>query len=214
MSSDDTRERILESAGQLFAEQGFAATTVRTICQKAGVNLAAVNYHFRDKRRLYTEAVKRAHFTRLSKVPLPKWTPQTTAVQKLRDFIHVMIVRLVEDTGPIWQMQLVIREMSEPTEACDELVQEFIGPQFGALQAILREILPPDTPPDRRHMIAFSIVGQCLHYRIARPVVARLVGDAEFHTYTAEKLADHIAGFTLSALGLAPPLPGSQGVAS
>ena len=59
-SPDDPRQRLLETAGQIFAEKGFDGATVREICRRAGVNIAAVNYYFRDKERLYIEAVKEA----------------------------------------------------------------------------------------------------------------------------------------------------------
>ena len=58
---DETRQRLLDTAGEVFAEKGFQAATVRQICGMAGVNIAAINYHFGDKERLYIEAVKHAH---------------------------------------------------------------------------------------------------------------------------------------------------------
>ncbi len=45
----ETKDRILDSAETLFAEHGFAATSLRQITAGAGVNLAAVNYHFQSK---------------------------------------------------------------------------------------------------------------------------------------------------------------------
>lgn len=45
----DTKERILDSAELLFAQHGIAATSVRTLTEHAGVNLASVNYHFQSK---------------------------------------------------------------------------------------------------------------------------------------------------------------------
>jgi AcrR family transcriptional regulator len=52
MAQSDTVERILDAAEQLFAEKGFAETSLRLITSKAGVNLAAVNYHFGSKKAL------------------------------------------------------------------------------------------------------------------------------------------------------------------
>ncbi|GGO80565.1 TetR family transcriptional regulator [Marinobacterium nitratireducens] len=52
MQQSDTAGKILQVAAGLFAEQGFAETTMRQITAKAGVNLAAVNYHFGSKERL------------------------------------------------------------------------------------------------------------------------------------------------------------------
>ena len=54
---DDTRENLLLAAGKVFADKGYEKATVREICKAAGVsNLAAVNYYFGDKERLYIEA--------------------------------------------------------------------------------------------------------------------------------------------------------------
>ncbi|MCL6269803.1 TetR family transcriptional regulator [Sansalvadorimonas sp. 2012CJ34-2] len=52
MAQSDTVERILDAAEALFAEKGFAETSLRTITSQAGVNLAAVNYHFGSKKVL------------------------------------------------------------------------------------------------------------------------------------------------------------------
>lgn len=52
----DTREKLLKTAAQLFARDGYAATSVRDIVRRAGVNIAAVHYHFGDKRELFLAA--------------------------------------------------------------------------------------------------------------------------------------------------------------
>lgn len=54
----DTREKLLKTAAQLFARDGYAATSVRDIVRRAGVNIAAVHYHFGDKRGLYLAAFR------------------------------------------------------------------------------------------------------------------------------------------------------------
>jgi AcrR family transcriptional regulator len=56
---NDTKERILDVAERLFAEQGFANTSLRHIITEAGVNLAAVHYHFGSKDELLDELIRR-----------------------------------------------------------------------------------------------------------------------------------------------------------
>jgi|SRR5581483_5807052 len=55
----DTKERILDTAERLFAEQGYGATSLRSIIAGAEVNLAAVHYHFRNKEALLDAVLKR-----------------------------------------------------------------------------------------------------------------------------------------------------------
>lgn len=59
MAQSETVERILDAAEQLFAERGFSETSLRLITGKAGVNLAAVNYHFGSKKALIQEVFAR-----------------------------------------------------------------------------------------------------------------------------------------------------------
>lgn len=199
---DDTRTRLLEAAGQVFAESGFRAATVREICERAGANIAAVNFHFRSKENLYVQAVLHAHNICLSRVPMPDWPAGTPPLVKLRDFIATFLRRLIIDHGPDWQPRLIIRELADPTEACAAMVETHVRPTFGILKGILDELLPADTPPIKRRLVGFSIVGQILHYRLARPILVRLVGEEEFRRYDVELLTDHIWEFTVSALGL------------
>src|SRR6266545_7304469 len=60
IASDRTRSRLLEAAAEMFAELGFHHATVRQICDRAGTNIASINYHFGDKTGLYTEVVRQS----------------------------------------------------------------------------------------------------------------------------------------------------------
>lgn len=55
----DTKEKILDVAERLFADHGFASTSLRQITAEAGVNLAAVNYHFHSKEALLSAVLER-----------------------------------------------------------------------------------------------------------------------------------------------------------
>jgi AcrR family transcriptional regulator len=55
----DTKDRILDSAELLFAQQGIASTSLRAITDHADVNLASVNYHFQSKDALVQAVLNR-----------------------------------------------------------------------------------------------------------------------------------------------------------
>jgi AcrR family transcriptional regulator len=205
MVGDDTRSRILDAAGPAFAEFGYQGTTIREICRRADVNLASVNYHFGDKERLYIETIKHAHRLRFSEVPLPEWSDDTPAEEKLRDFIRVTLTRMLATQESSWQRQLMTRELLSPTSACREMVESYIRPHFELLLSILTELVPPETPEHRRHQLAFSTVGQCIFYRFHAPVISLLISPAELDAhYTPGQLAEHIADLVLAALRREP----------
>jgi AcrR family transcriptional regulator len=198
--TDATQQQLLDAAEQVFAEKGFKAASVREICKRAGANISAVNYYFRDKKRLYIEAVKYAHRGCTQGLPFPEWPPETAPVEKLRDFIRVMVTRMLEPQSGE-SLQLMMRELAQPTAACVEVVREYIQPIAVKLGGILAELMP-GTLAQQRFLTAFSIVGQCLFYRHHRTVAALLVGEEQFQKYDATAVTDHIIGFTFKALGL------------
>jgi AcrR family transcriptional regulator len=207
-TTDDPRQRLLEAAGEEFAEKGFKAATVKSITDRAGANIAAVNYYFRDKEGLYREAVKAACCGQSQEFPLPDWPPGTPPAVKLADFIRVEVRHMVETRKP-WHRPLMMQELARPTPACAEVVRDVIRPRAEVIGGILRELLP-DLAATKRTLIAHSIVGQCVFHRLAQPIVSLLVGEEEYRNYDADRLAAHITEFSLAALGLRPPI-GSAG---
>jgi AcrR family transcriptional regulator len=197
---DMPKARILEAAGQMFAEFGFDGTTIRDICQRADANIAAVNYYFGDKQRLYIEAVVQAHRWRLEQFPLTQWPEGTPPETRLADFITTFVRRVRSGPDGTWHAKLMMREMANPSAACGELVQSTIRPQFEILLQILRELLPADVPQEQMRLIAFSIVGQCLFYHFADPVIRNLLSDEDYASMEIQLLANHITQFSLASI--------------
>lgn len=206
--ADDTRSRILNAAGEVFAQKGYKSATVRDICDTAGVkNFASVNYYFGDKERLYVEAVRLAHPGKSIVENLPEWPPDTPPAAKLRVFIRMFVSRLMDTRAEVWQLKLMHREIMDPTPSCRELLQGYFRANFTALRNILDEMLPADVPEYKRNRIGFSIIGQCVYFRAATAVIPMVVDEEEFREhYGADELAEHIADLCLAALGQAPPL--------
>ena len=198
---DDTQAKLLDSAGQVFAEHGFKSATIREICRRAGAkNIAAVNYYFRDKEQLYRETLQYAFKCGMEQLPTPQWPEGVPAEQKLRELIRVIVYHMIALQGQQpWQMQLLLRELSQPSEAGAALVRDFIRPLYEINWSIIRELLP-EASEDKVHLVAFSIVGQIFYHRVGREVLCRLVGEEEHRSYTAERLAEHITEFSLAAV--------------
>lgn len=202
---EDPRDRILLAAGQEFAAHGYEAATVREICLAAGVNVAAVNYYFGDKRRLYIESVKHAHEARVRQVPLPEWPAGRPAADNLRDFVANMVERMLGFGQPQWQVQLMLREILQPTDACRELVEDYIRPHFALLVSILAELCGGRLSEPELRRVAMSIIGQCFVYRAAGDVIGMLIPEEEFRAlHGPRELADHVTRFALAALGSGP----------
>jgi TetR/AcrR family transcriptional regulator, regulator of cefoperazone and chloramphenicol sensitivity len=148
---------------------------------------------------LYLATVEHAYRERVLQVPFPEWQPGDSARTKLAGFILTMITRMIGHGPAQWERELMLREVARPSDACQGMVQEFIRPQFALLEGILAELMP-GVPAARRRLVAFSVVGQCLHYRVVQPVIQMLVSEEEFATYEPRLLADHITQLTLGGI--------------
>lgn len=127
-------------------------------------------------------------------------TPGASAQDRLASFITSSLGRLLDDGRPAWFGKLVAREMFEPTEALDKVARMFATPQFERLKAIVSELLGPAAEPGLVRRCCFSIFGQCLYYKHARPMVERLAPEQGFTAADRAVLADHITRFTLAGL--------------
>ncbi len=204
-SSHATRQRLLAAAGEVFAGQGFRNATIREICRRARVNLAAVNYHFGDKERLYLAVLVSAHTRAREKYPLFSGdSAEMPPALRLRAFIHDLLFSLLDEGMPAWYGKLMAREMIEPTTALDALVENMLRPMAEQLRAIVRELLGAGVSDDMVRYCQLSIVSQCVHYRHARPVIQRLFPQQHYDPADIQALVDHITRFSLIALqGLA-----------
>jgi TetR/AcrR family transcriptional regulator, regulator of cefoperazone and chloramphenicol sensitivity len=199
---DPTKARLLEAAGEEFAEKGFEGATVRAICDRAGTNLAAVNYHFGDKEQLYEQAVLHAH--RCGPGMPHEVASVDSPAEALRQFVATFLSNVVALESPTWHQTLMLREMVNPSRASEALVREAIRPRFEMLSTIIRRLCP-GADERRVQALGFSVVGQCLHYKLTRSISERLVGAEAFGRLDKDYLTDHITRFTLAALGEATP---------
>ncbi len=208
---DSTRELLLNAAGETFAEKGFEGASVREICQKAGANIAAVNYHFGDKWKLYVEALKSAQCSHMDCGEFDVASLPLSPQEQLAAFIRGMLEQMLASDKPRWHMELMLRELARPTEACAEVVDAYIRPYAMQLWDIIGRLVPAETPDRLRWKLGFSVVGQILFYHMNRPIIQMLVGQEMYRDLSTTELAEHIARFSLAAFKDFGMLPGLSG---
>jgi AcrR family transcriptional regulator len=200
-SGSDTRQRLLLAAGEVFAEQGFRAATIRDICRRAGANVAAVNYHFGDKQRLYGEVLKYAYENAQRKYPSDMGLgSDATPKQRLAAFVRALIHRILDRDRLAWHGTLMFREMMEPTEALQTLVWHAMRPEFERLKSVVEEMFGPRADPEKIVQSVWSIIGQCLFYYHARHVIAILRPGGPYGDEDMQRIADHVIEFSSRAI--------------
>jgi AcrR family transcriptional regulator len=167
----DTKERILDSAERLFAGQGYAGTSLRAIISEAGVNLAAVHYHFRSKEALLEAIVlRRAEPANRERLELLDRFEQEAgghplALEKVVEAFVAPAFRVARDPargGPVFRH--MIGRLYAESDIMPRILASHFRPlleRFGeALQRALPE-LPPEELYWRIHF-AFGAITQAL----------------------------------------------------
>jgi AcrR family transcriptional regulator len=175
-----TRERLLDAAERLFAEKGFAATSVRDITAAAASNIAAVNYHFGGKYNLYNEVFRRrmAAMREQRIAGIRQARAQGGSLEAvLHAFATAFLRPLVDRGSGRLLVELISREMLDPQLPRELFLAEVVGP----IQEVLAEAIMAVTPglgPGPARLCVISIVGQLLQiaHRLQRGELAAAWG--------------------------------------
>lgn len=197
---EETKEKLIEAAGEVFAEVGFENATVRDICSRAGANIAAVNYHFRDKLGLYTEVLKSAMMAQQAATPNMDEGHPSDPRAGLKKLIHDWLGRMTVGNKRTWLARIMAHEMTHPTPALDQVVQA-MGPNYLQFRKLVGEIIGRDPDDARTRMCVHSVVGQVLQYTRSRPMLERLWPGLDLDNEKERRaIADHITAFSLAGM--------------
>ena len=197
MNPEETRERVVRAAGEVFGRHGFDGTTIRQITKRAGVNVAAVNYHFRDKAELYLRVLREAKGL-CSDLGTMEFTGAPE--EQMRGMIFAFVRGLLDPERPAWHRQVIMQEMMRPTPALDMILREMTEPIHRRLRAIIAAVVGTKLPGAKLDMLTCSVLGQCLFYVRSQPMIERLAPELNRGADRAEHIAEHIATFSLAAL--------------
>jgi AcrR family transcriptional regulator len=210
--AQETRQRLLAAAAEVFAQKGYWGSTHAEICRKAQANTAAVNYHFDSKENLYVESWKYAFEKSVEAHPPDGGiAPEAPVEERLRGRILAFMQRIADPDN--YEIEIMHKEMANPTGLLTEAVQQAMERMRQGVRSIVRELLGDRANERQTALCVMSLVGQCfgpmLHLRRAKmtPGTPRPVGpppDAqrrcEAFEFGVEELADHVTQFSLAGM--------------
>lgn len=195
--STPTRAKLLEAAAHVFADHGYYGATIREICQRAGANVAAVNYTFGDKLGLYTEVLRQSLRTQEMMQLMAELDSAHSPEELLRKVIRARMRSLCGRSD--MHFRIVMHEFSEPTPALPRVV-EGIRPVYERTCKAVSELLGLPPEHEKTRLCHNSIVGQVLFYAVAQPLLSLLQPDFKLTPQQFERVAEHITEFSLAYL--------------
>lgn len=169
----ETRRQILEVAGALFADMGYARTTAKAICARAGTNTAAVNYHFGSKEGLYEAVLIEAHrqIVSLDVVQAIADGPGD-ARHKLRATLQ-HVLRGTTQVPRHWGLRLLMHELMAPSRHATALVRQAVLPKLQKVAGLVADMLelPPGDPAVQRALA--MVVLPCISLVVLPPTLRR-----------------------------------------
>jgi len=191
----DTRERLIHAAIEIFAENGFNATTTRMLADRARVNLSAIPYYFRSKEGLYQAAVGyiadvlgerlKPFIEHLAQLSTDGLEPQT-ARDLLKEGLATMVAVMCGDPGTLPFSQIILREQMTPTAAFDLIYPRVME---RVLQAFATLIAAATGETDERqcNLQAILLIGQVMVFRAGRATAVRRLA---MEGYNAAEIAE------------------------
>lgn len=197
-----TRARLLEAAGQLFAEQGVDRVTGQQICRRAGVHSAGIVYHFGGMAGLYQAVLDEAQRRMLSTEALAAAAAvERDPRRKLRAFIGTIVQRLASPVAQSWAARLFSREFVAPSAIYGPMHDRVLAERAAILRRIVADLtgLSPQDPAVAR--AAISIMAPCAVLLVFnRRKMARLLPGLSLRADAAPLITRHLTAFALGGL--------------
>ncbi len=194
---DVTKSKILQAAGALFAENGFAQTTNKAIAQAAEVDLAAINYHFDGRDGLYKAVLAEAHSHYIDEQYLLELVNSSMApALKLQCFYEALIHKLINEKT--WHSHLFLREFLSANAQLSDFIQNDGMRKFLSIRTIISQASGIDENSPALLPCILSVMAPCFMLILSQTNVQtplQLVAKMDTHV-----LVQHLMTFSMAGL--------------
>jgi AcrR family transcriptional regulator len=209
----NTRQHLLETAGQVIAEKGFDRATGKEICDQARTNAAAINYYFGGMEGLYQAILKEAPIKFVSVEALTAAiADKEDAKAKLEAVIGLFVRALTRPERSSWALRVMARELVAPSPTLEAHREKEMYPKVRILRSIVAELmgLSEDHPAVARACL--SVMAPCAFLSICdRGTLKHLFPHLGFAPDDASALIRHMVQFTLAGLSAVAAGAGARG---
>lgn len=191
------QDKLVEAATIIFADKGFAKASTREICVAAGVNVAAIHYHFGDKAGLYRAVLRKPIdevVTQLARFD----EPGVDLEASLRRFLGAMLTPWRGDESGAQVMRLHLREMVDPSPDYLAMVAQAVVPHHEALVQMLARHVGVVSPDDALRQLAFALVAMVNDYAMSREFMQVLAPTLVTGPGARDKVLDRLVGYALA----------------
>ena len=201
-TSDDTRLRLINAAGDEFASSGYQAANVRKICEAAGANISAVKYHFGSKKDLYIAVWEVASAQMMKADPMPQLGDSDNPREDLRQLIcWFMKLVLTKSESHPWAGQLLAHETVSPTPGVlDVFVSRCAGPINDEMSRIIKAIVGRPLRGKTHKDLVFAVVALCVNAKHCHEILTRLGHPPPESKAGIVRMATVMADFAISGL--------------
>ena len=203
-SSKKVRDRLLDSAEELFCEHGFSGASIRDIAAYADCNIASVNYYFGGKEKLYQEVWRRHLITmRDTRIEsIDKVMSQDGGKPELEDLLKSFAVAfigpLVDENKARRLNKLMAREWIDNHLPVNMFLEDIMMPTLNAMRSALVKICP-GIDESKIPLIVVSIVGQLLHVLHVKAIVEQ-INNMAIPKFDLAQSIDHVVKFSTAGI--------------
>lgn len=195
-----TRERLLKAASEVFAMKGFQTATTREICEAADSNMAAIHYHFKDKEGLY-RAVVQAPLEQFAKLTQGFEVRGATFKDRMRA-LYAGLLEPMTNPEPSFQHHLRIhfRELVEPTVIAEDVFEQSLVPFVKSTQELIAAELGAKASEQEVACLSYAMIGMAMDLYTSRPCLSKLSPAMFENTAAFELLFERFSGYAAGML--------------